>query len=107
MAHFSERKDAKTKQPYFISRTDGKLMALAGLWERKTLDGGETLHSFTVATTDANAFMGKVHERMPVILSQETAGALLGETATEPEAAAALMRPRRRTGSSWSRSIRA
>jgi putative SOS response-associated peptidase YedK len=56
------------RMPYYITRADGGLMAFAGLWETWRAPGGEPVVSYTILTTDANAFMRKLHERMPVIL---------------------------------------
>ena len=62
------------KQPVFVSRLDGEPLAVAGMWSswRDPADGGKGLwlHSATVITTDANATMEPVHDRMPVILPQ-------------------------------------
>lgn len=60
------------KQPYFIHRLDGEPLAFAGLWETwrdPTLDSdAPRLYSCTIITTEANATMAPVHDRMPVIL---------------------------------------
>lgn len=61
----------KTKQPHLIRLKDGQPFALAGLWERWTAPDGELVESFTILTTDANAMMQPIHDRMPVILSRE------------------------------------
>lgn len=62
---------AKTKQPYFISRPDGEPLALAGLWEEwrgPDRSGDQRLRSTTIITTEPNAVMASIHDRMPVIL---------------------------------------
>jgi putative SOS response-associated peptidase YedK len=65
------RKDGKTKQPFRIVRKDHGPFAMAGLWERWDRDGGEgELLSFTILTTDANALVAPLHDRMPVILPE-------------------------------------
>jgi putative SOS response-associated peptidase YedK len=59
------------KQPYFISRSDGEPLAFAGLWEQwrgPERDDSQRLRSTTIITTEANATMEPVHDRMPVIL---------------------------------------
>ena len=61
------------KQPLFISRRDGRLLALAGLWEHWSRSGQLPLQTFTVLTTAAGAWMRPLHERMPVILPDEAA----------------------------------
>jgi putative SOS response-associated peptidase YedK len=54
------------KQPYFISAGDGGVLALAGVWSRH--DG---VSSCAIITTVANGVVGRLHDRMPVILPAE------------------------------------
>ncbi len=60
------------KTPMFIHRSDGDLLAVAGLWatwrDRTLGPDAPWLHSCTVITTAANETMAPVHNRMPVIL---------------------------------------
>ncbi|MGB7549498.1 MAG: SOS response-associated peptidase [Terracidiphilus sp.] len=63
-----QRLDPKTKRPYAIALRSGEPCALAGLWERWEPREGEALETFTVLTTDPNALMEPIHNRMPVIL---------------------------------------
>ena len=65
---FEWRKSSSGKQPWFIRAADGQPLALAGLWETWSPEGGEPLHSCTIITTVANGFMRPLHDRMPVIL---------------------------------------
>jgi putative SOS response-associated peptidase YedK len=62
------------KQPYAISRRDDQSMAFAGLWEEgfKWTDG-TVQRTFTIITTNANAMMAELHDRMPVILERPKA----------------------------------
>lgn len=63
------------KQPYYVHPSHGELFAFAGLWE--TWRGTATC---TIVTTQANATMRSIHERMPVIIAREHyAGWLHGE----------------------------
>jgi putative SOS response-associated peptidase YedK len=74
------------KQPYFIHRPDDGPFAFAGLWEswrqsepstNPSLQGrgieGDgvplTIESCTIVTTEANATLRELHERMPVVLA--------------------------------------
>ena len=58
------------KQPYYIAPAQGTLFAFAGLWERWEGDGG-ALETCAIVTTDANAPMQAIHDRMPVILAPQ------------------------------------
>jgi len=63
------RPDAKTREPFAIALRDGEPCALAGLWERWQPQQGPPLETFTILTTDPNALMEPIHNRMPVILA--------------------------------------
>jgi putative SOS response-associated peptidase YedK len=57
------------KRPYFIQRRDGAPLLFAGLYAERA--HGEPRLSATILTTDANALMRPLHERMPVILEPD------------------------------------
>jgi putative SOS response-associated peptidase YedK len=62
----------KQKQPYMIAMKDGQPFTLAALWENwKDPDSGEWVRTFTTVTTDANELVGRLHDRMPVIVAPE------------------------------------
>jgi putative SOS response-associated peptidase YedK len=63
----------KHKQPYAIGMKDGAPFAFAGLWERWKGEDveAEVIQSCTILTTEANAVVQPVHDRMPVILPPE------------------------------------
>lgn len=62
----------KTKTPHFISRRDRKPFAFAGLWELWSAPDGSEVKSATIITTEPNALIGKLHNRMPVILAEDS-----------------------------------
>jgi putative SOS response-associated peptidase YedK len=69
---FEWRKEGKEKLPMYIFLKSRAPFAFAGIWETwKALDG-ETVRSCAIVTTKPNAFMEPIHNRMPVILSEET-----------------------------------
>ena len=59
------------KQPYRIGMKDGAVFALAGLTERWLSPDGEVLDTCAIVTTPANALMGPLHDRMPLIIAPE------------------------------------
>jgi putative SOS response-associated peptidase YedK len=63
-----QRVDKKTKHAFAFALKSGELYALAGLWERWQPKEGAAVETFTILTTDPNALMEPVHNRMPVIL---------------------------------------
>ena len=66
------RKEGKEKIPTFIFLKSGEPFAMAGLWETWKNPEGELVRSCTIVTTKPNEFIAPIHNRMPVILSQET-----------------------------------
>lgn len=60
--------DRKTKQPTHFRVRGGELFAFAGLYEEWHAPDGSSLRTCTLLTTQANELVGKIHERMPVIL---------------------------------------
>jgi putative SOS response-associated peptidase YedK len=61
----------KDKVPMFIHKQGRVIFGMAGLWEVwHDADGGQ-LRTCTILTTEANAFMHSLHNRMPVILHPE------------------------------------
>lgn len=60
----------RRKMKYRITRADGDLVALAGLWDRWR-QGDEEIRSYTILTTEPNAMMAELHDRMPVVLGDE------------------------------------
>lgn len=56
------------KKPYTIDLANGKMFALAGLWDAWKDKDGRWLQSYAIITTAANELMASIHDRMPVIL---------------------------------------
>ena len=57
------------KQPVHVGMKDGGIFGLAGLFERWLSPDGDVLDTCTIVTTDANALLRPVHDRMPVIVA--------------------------------------
>ncbi|MAI59353.1 MAG: DUF159 family protein [Rhodobacteraceae bacterium] len=75
--------------PYRVTRSDGELLVMAGVWQDWELNG-EIISSCAIVTTDANSKMAKIHHRLPVILNNDDWSLWLGELG---KGAARLMRP--------------
>lgn len=79
------------KQPYAFARADGALFAIAGLWDVwSDPKSGAVLETVTLITTQPNAIVSVIHDRMPAILHAADEEAWLTD---KPDAAAALLRP--------------
>ena len=59
------------KVPYYVHLKDDSLFSFAGLFDSWHAPDGGQLKTFTIITTTPNAKMGRIHNRMPVMLSQE------------------------------------
>ena len=66
------RQAGRQKQPYYITRKDGRPMAIAGLWEHWQSPDGSEIESFTLITTEPNELVRPIHDRMPAILPEAT-----------------------------------
>lgn len=82
------------KQPYYIRRKDHLPFAFAGLWSRwQPPAGGETVETFTILTTDANAKVSELHDRMPVVLDRSDYGVWLDPGTQDAEKLKRLLVP--------------
>lgn len=91
---FFEWKRAKDgKIPHFIKMKDDSFFGFAGLYDRWKAPEGSTLVSFTIITTQSNAVMSKIHDRMPVILEPENEDMWLGNQPLDAEQLSSVFRP--------------
>ncbi|BAZ93731.1 uncharacterized protein FOKN1_1333 [Thiohalobacter thiocyanaticus] len=95
---FYEPKDTgeKRKPQYYFRRRDGEPFFMAGLWGRWEPpggEGGEAFDSCAIITTEANAVVGEVHPRMPVILQPDAWAQWLDPAVTDPEQVQDLLEP--------------
>ena len=77
---------ADGKQPWYFTPKDAPLFLIAGLYEswKNPEAEGEHVRSSTMIITEPNALVAQYHDRMPVLLSGETAIAWLsGEAGLE------------------------
>jgi len=104
------------KQPYYIHRPDHGPFAFAGLWEswtQRTNEGGKdepspspslqgrgsddeaplTVESCTIVTTEANATLRELHDRMPVVLAPCDYAMWLDPKIEDPAALQHLLAP--------------
>jgi putative SOS response-associated peptidase YedK len=84
----------RQKQPFYIHMKDGKPFALAGLWERWQGDeGGSTLETCTILTTEPNELVRPIHNRMPVILAPADYGQWLDPAMQQAGPLQAMLQP--------------
>ncbi|MCK4552143.1 MAG: SOS response-associated peptidase [Tenericutes bacterium] len=70
---FEWYRTTSTKTPYYFYLKNNRIFGFAGLWTTKVRTDGTKLHTCTIITTKANSVMESIHNRMPVILSENSA----------------------------------
>jgi putative SOS response-associated peptidase YedK len=92
------------KQPFFIHRkgseqaadsssTFAELLFLAGITEYWTGADGSYIQSCAIITTAANSVMQPIHDRMPVILTQDVVESWLREDFKDPASLQSFLQP--------------
>ncbi|MEQ6900071.1 SOS response-associated peptidase [Nocardioides sp. YIM 152588] len=91
------------KQPFYIHPADGGVMAMAGLyeiWKDPTRDEDDPERfrwTCTVLTTDAPDDLGRIHDRMPLLVPRERRDAWLAPGTAKGDLAELLV-PAQQTG---------
>ena len=86
----TDAKGKPRKQPFFIHRGDGEMLAFAGLYEfwrdRSAAedDPAAWLVSFTIITTEADPGMDRIHDRQPLVLERGDHARWLDPDLTDP-----------------------
>jgi putative SOS response-associated peptidase YedK len=92
------------KQPYFITRGDGGPLAFAGLYERwrdpALPDDHERawLWTATIITTSAPDDLGRIHDRMPMVIEPARWSDWLDPAFDDPSGLTALLAPAAASG---------
>ena len=71
------------KQPYLVRLKNGGLFSFAGLWETWAGPAGE-VRTFTIITTEPNALMARIHDRMPAIVARDAYARWLDPALRDP-----------------------
>ena len=66
---------------------------LAGLWDEWRSPEDESIKSFAIITTNANALLAPLHDRMPVVVPPDGWDDWLGENPMTERAVKTLLRP--------------
>jgi putative SOS response-associated peptidase YedK len=92
-AFFEWRGATGAKVKYRITRCDGELFGLAGLYDVWKRPDGLELTTCTIITCQPNSVVAPIHNRMPVILLPDDEEAWLDPDMTEVEAITSYLRP--------------
>lgn len=87
------REEHGKKQPYCIHMPGRAPFAFAGLWERWHAEEDEPVETCTIVTTEANALLKPLHDRMPVILNRGDFARWLDPAVTDAKLLEPLLRP--------------
>jgi putative SOS response-associated peptidase YedK len=82
---------AADRAPHFISLISGQQMPFAGLWETWDSPDGP-IETCTICTIAANRMLGKLHNRMPVILALDAIDLWLNPKITDAKKVKPLLR---------------
>jgi putative SOS response-associated peptidase YedK len=85
------REEETGKKPVWITRPSREPFAFAGLWARAKRADGSALHSCAIVTCQPGEVVAPIHDRMPVILDQESESAWLNPTAGNDDLMAMLV----------------
>ncbi|HZO63576.1 MAG TPA: SOS response-associated peptidase [Kribbellaceae bacterium] len=93
-------KGKPVKQPYFIRPADGGVLAMAGLyeiWRNKEIEDPDAddawLWTCTVLTTSSTDELGRIHDRMPLLVEKERYDAWLDPRVSDTDTLLGLLVP--------------
>lgn len=87
------RKDGNRRTPIYIRRRGGELFAFAGLWDEWQSPDGSPVRTCTIITTEPNALIAPIHNRMPAILRPEQEAIWLDPAIKDPARILSLLAP--------------
>jgi len=88
------KREGTIRQPYWISRADGKPLALAGLWAGwKDPATEQVRRTFTIVTSAPSDAMAGIHDRMPVIIPEDAWDRWLEPEPADPSELSGLLLP--------------
>ncbi len=87
------KKERSGKTPMYITLKDGGPFAFAGLWDLWRDPDGRQIRTCTLITTEPNAVVAPIHDRMPVILPPEARDLWLDNAIQDEHALLPLLSP--------------
>lgn len=86
-------KKGKTKIPHYFRLKNREMFAFAGLFDSWKDGSGQEIQTYTIITIEANELVGKIHDRMPVILKKEDEEKWADNSAYDQKELGKLIRP--------------
>ncbi len=90
---FEWKKGERGREPFAVRLKSRRPFAFAGIFDTWTPRSGPPLRTFAILTTRPNELVGKLHDRMPVILSPEGEDLWLDPDVRDPARLAPLFEP--------------
>ncbi len=90
--YYEWKREGSVKSPWYFRMRSRKPFAMAGLWEEWISPDQGTIASCCLLTCGPNELMLPVHDRMPVILDDESARTWL-DPAADPESVMKILEP--------------
>jgi putative SOS response-associated peptidase YedK len=87
------KKEGKSIMPLYFCLKSGRPFGFAGLYETWISPDNKKINTCTIITTDANALIKPVHDRMPVILPKDKERVWLNCDAAEASLLLSLLKP--------------
>jgi putative SOS response-associated peptidase YedK len=84
-------KRGKARVPFLFEQGEHAPFAIAGLWDRNGT-GDDVITSCTILTTGASEVVGRIHDRMPLVVPQDLMSAWLDPHVEDPVLAALIER---------------
>lgn len=87
------KKEGKSKIPMYVSLKSRKAFGFAGLYNEWTSPEGKQICTTTIITTDANALLEPIHNRMPAIIAREKESLWIDPSIQDKETLLSLISP--------------
>jgi len=87
------KKENNTKIPMRFLLKNQTIFPFAGIWSSYKREDGSTLYTCSIITTNANSLVSTVHDRMPVILTNETKDIWLNPNIKDDKVLSSLLIP--------------
>jgi putative SOS response-associated peptidase YedK len=88
------KREGTRRQPFLIARSDGRPLALAGLWSGwRDPTADRVIRTFTIVTAGPNAQVADLHDRMPVVIADEAWSTWLDPGLDDPAELQGLLVP--------------
>ena len=87
------KREENKKTPMRIGLNTNQIFPMAGLWSTFTKPDGSKIHSTTIITTHANELMSQIHDRMPVILDNDSVATWLNPRIQDLNMLSKMLKP--------------